>query len=143
MIENKYPKKDSLVLPKLWEYQERHGWISNDNMKQIAKELDKTPIEIYSVASFYTMFKLKPMGKNHIEICKTLSCSLCGCKGIKNTLEDKLGIKVGDTTSDNRFTLSEVECLGACDKSPVVSLNGEYYYNVDDKQIENILKDSL
>ena len=142
MIKDKYPKKDSLMLPKLWEYQEKNGWISQEDMIQIAKDIDKTPIEVYSVASFYTMFKLEPMAKNHIEICKTLSCKLCGCANIKDTLEKKLNIKTGETTTDDKFTLSEVECLGACEKAPVVVLNGDYYYNVDDAKIEQINKDA-
>ena len=141
-MENKYPKKDSLMLPKLWEYQEKNGWISLDNMKQIATELDKSPIEVYEVASFYTMFQLQQIGKNHIEICKTLSCKLCGSKGIKNSLEKELGIKVGETSQDKNFTLSEVECLGACEKAPVVVLNGDYYYDMDNEKIKTLLKDA-
>ncbi len=138
----KYPKKDSLMLPKLWEYQEKNGWISLENMKTIAKELDKSPIEVYEVVSFYTMFQLQPIGKNHIEICKTLSCKLCGCGAVKENLETKLGIKSGETTEDKLFTISEVECLGACEKAPIVVLNGDYYYDVDDEVVEQILKDA-
>ena len=141
-MDNIYPKKDSLILPKLWEYQEKNGWISLDDMKQIAKELDKSPIEVYEVVSFYTMFKLEKIGKNHIEICKTLSCKLCGSKCIKSSLEKKLGIKAGETTKDKNFTLSEVECLGACEKAPVVVLNGDYYYDMDDDKIDLLLKDT-
>ena len=112
-------------------------------MRVIADELDKTPIEVYEVTSFYSMFKLAPIGKNHIEICKTLSCKLCGSSKVKNSLEEKLSIKVGETSKDKQFTLSEVECLGACEKAPVVVLNGDYYYDMDDKKIEILLKDAL
>ncbi|MEA3497637.1 MAG: NAD(P)H-dependent oxidoreductase subunit E [Campylobacterota bacterium] len=140
---NMYPKKDSLMLPKLWEYQEQNGWISTENMRVIADELDKSPIEVYEVASFYTMFKLAPIGKNHIEICKTISCKLCGSSCVKDSLEKKLGIKAGETSEDKQFTLSEVECLGACEKAPIVVLNGDYYYDMDDKKIETLLKDAL
>lgn len=141
-LEKKYPTKDSLMLPLLWEYQDKNGWISLDDMKEIAKKLDKSPIEVYEVATFYTMFHLQPIGKNHIEYCKTLSCKLCGCDKLKNLLEEKLGIKTGETSNDKKFTLTAVECLGACEKAPVVVLNGEYVYDVDESKVDQIIKDA-
>lgn len=140
-INDKYPNKSALMLPLLWDCQETNGWISSDNMLDIASKLDKTPIEVYEVVSFYSMFNLKPIGKNHIEICKTLSCKLCGSANITKILEEKIKCKVGNTSEDNNYTLSEVECLGACEKAPIVVLNGDYYYNVDENTIDEILKD--
>lgn len=135
----KYPKKDSLSLPCLWMIQRQEGWISPEAIVYLAKKLETTPANIYSIASFYTMFHLKPIGKYHIQMCKTLSCMLAGSDFIKKHLEKKLGIKFGQTTQDGKFTLSEVECLGSCGTSPVIQLNDDYIQNVTIEKIDKIL----
>ncbi|NPA74095.1 MAG: NADH-quinone oxidoreductase subunit NuoE [Epsilonproteobacteria bacterium] len=140
-IKRRYPKIDSLMLPGLWLIQEQEGWISLDAMKYLAKKLETTPAQVYSVATFYTMFNLQPKGKYHICICKTLSCKLNGSEKIKETLQKELGIKAGETTKDGVFSLEEVECLGACDMSPVISLNDEYIGNLNEEKIKNIIKE--
>ncbi len=137
----KYPKIDSLTLPSLWLIQEQEGWISLDAMKYIASRLGKSAADIYSIATFYTMFKLKPTGKYHICICKTASCKLCGSGNIKEKLEQKLGIKPGETTKDGKFTIEEVECLGACADAPVMSLNDKYIGQLSIEKIEKIINE--
>ncbi|MBE0492448.1 MAG: NAD(P)H-dependent oxidoreductase subunit E [Sulfurospirillum sp.] len=138
----RYPQKSSLTLPSLWMVQYQEGFISEDAIVFLAKKLETTPMNIYSVASFYTMFNLKPVGKYHIQICKTLSCMLRGSQEIKKHIENRLGIKAGENTKDMKFTLTEVECLGSCGSAPCMSLNEAYKENLTIEKIDAIL-DSL
>ena len=117
---SRYPVIDSVMLPALWLVQEQEAWVSPEAMVYVADRLGKTPIQVYEVATFYTMFNLKPIGKHHIELCKTLSCMLCGSKDIKNHIKQTIGIEPGQTSEDGLFHLSEVECLGACGGAPNV-----------------------
>ena len=135
----KYPERASLSLPCLWMVQYQEGWISEDAMIYLADKLDTTPMDIQSIASFYTMFNLKPVGKYNIQVCKTLSCKLCGSEEIRSHLQNKLGIKFGETTKDMKFTLTEVECLGSCGTAPVMSLNDDYVENLTIEKIDKIL----
>lgn len=137
----RYPKKNSLTLPSLWMIQQQDGWISEDAMKYLAKKLDMSPMDIYSIASFYTMFHLKPIGKYNIQICKTLSCKLRGSEDIKKYIEDKLGIKAGETSSDMKFTISEVECLGSCGTAPCVCINEDYIQNSTPEILDEIINE--
>lgn len=135
----RYPQKDSLTLPLLWMAQYQEGYISNEAMKTIAQKLEMAPSQIFSVASFYTMFKLSPQGKYQIEVCKTLSCKLCGKDEILNHLESKHGLKIGETSSDGKFTLSVVECMGTCAGAPMMSLNEVYHENITPEIVDTIL----
>jgi NADH-quinone oxidoreductase subunit E len=138
-LKKRYPDIRSLTLPSLWLIQEQEGWISLEAMKYLAEKLGLSEADIYSVATFYTMFKLEPKGKYHICLCKTASCKLRGSEKLLKQLENKLGIKPGETTGDGKFSLEEVECLGACGNAPAMSLNDIYYENLTIKEIENIL----
>jgi len=135
----RYPDKASLCLPALWMIQYQEGWISPDAMIFLAEKLDTTPMNIQSIASFYTMFNFKPIGTYHIQLCKTLSCKLRGSDKIKSHIENKLGIKFGQNTKDMKFTLSEVECLGSCGTAPCMSFNNDYVENLTVEKIDNIL----
>jgi len=135
----RYPDRASLSLPSLWMIQYQEGWISEDAMIYIANKLNTTPMDIQSIASFYTMFNLKPIGQYNIQVCKTLSCKLCGSEKIRTHLQNKLGIKFGETTKDMKFTLTEVECLGACGEAPAMSFNDEYIGNLSINKIDKIL----
>ena len=137
----RYPKIDSCMLPALWLVQEQEGWISPEAMIFVAQKLGKTPIQVYEVATFYTMFNLKPIGTYHIELCKTLSCMLCGSKEIKKHLKEILGIEAGETTSDGLFHLSEVECLGACGGAPMFALNGVYHENLTKQKVDELISE--
>ena len=119
---SRYPIIDSVMLPALWLVQEQEGWVSPEAMVYVAEKLGKTPIQVYEVATFYTMFNLKPIGTYHIELCKTLSCRLCGSEKIKNYIKDTIGIEAGQTSEDGLFHLSEVECMGACGGAPMFAL---------------------
>ena len=138
---SRYPKIDSCMLPALWLVQEQEEWISPEAMIYVAEKLGKTPIQVYEVATFYTMFNLKPIGKYHIELCKTLSCRLCGSQKIKNYIKETIGIEAGETSEDGLFHLSEVECMGACGGAPMFALNGEYYEKLTIQKVDELIKE--
>lgn len=135
----RYPTKQALTLPCLWMVQYQEGFVSLEAMKYLANLLELSPMDVYSVASFYTMFNLKPVGKYHIQLCKTLSCMLNGSESLLEHLENKLHIKNGQTTPDGKFTLSLVECLGNCAGAACMSLNDEYFSNLTPKKVDEIL----
>lgn len=135
----KYPNSDSMMLPALWLVQEQEGWISPDAMIYVAEKLGKSAIQVYEVATFYTMFNLKPIGTYHIEICKTLSCMIMGANELKKFIKETIGIEPGQTSKDGKFHLSEVECMGACGGAPMFALNGVYH----EKQSVDLLKKTL
>lgn len=140
----KYPKgrEQSAILSLLYLAQgQNDGWIPIAAMDEIAKILSIAYIRVYEVASFYSMFNLKPVGKYHIQICGTTPCWLRGSDEIKNICKAKLNIEIGETTSDNKFTLSEVECLGACSNAPMVQINDDYYEDLTAEIMDRILDD--
>ena len=96
-------------------------------------------IQVYEVANFYTMFNKQPVGKNLIQVCRTTPCMLRGAKDITNTCRNKLGIELGETTEDNKFTLVEVECLGACVAAPLVQINNDYHENLTPESMEKLI----
>ena len=136
----RYPNRDSMMLPCLWLVQEQEQWVSPEAMIFIADKLEKTPISVYEVATFYTMYNLKPIGTYHIEVCKTLSCMLMGARDLTKFVKDTIGIEPGQTSKDGRFHLSEVECLGACGGAPMFSLNGDYYENQSVESLKKIIQ---
>jgi len=140
-LKKRYPSERALVLPLLWMAQEQDGYISMDAIDVIASTCNDVPMEVYRTATFYTMFNLQPIGKHHIQLCKTLSCALCGKAEILEHLKSKLGIEVGDTTKDGRFTLSQVECLGSCGTAPMMQINKNNYENLTVEKIDEILKE--
>jgi NADH-quinone oxidoreductase subunit E len=140
----KYPagKQASAVIALLDMAQRQSGgWLPRVAMDYVANFLDMAPIRVYEVASFYTMFNLAPVGKNFIQICGTTPCWLRGAADILKACENKLNIKLGETTSDNLFTLSEVECLGACVNAPIVQINDDYYEDLTPELMENIIEE--
>ena len=125
-----YQTSQSLVLPALLMVQEEHGYISEDAMKYVGKLLDVPFGHILGVVTFYTMLHRKPIGKHHIEVCTNVSCMLRGADKIVEHLENRLGIKVGETSKDRKWTLSEVECMGSCGTAPMFAVGDEYYENL-------------
>jgi NADH-quinone oxidoreductase subunit E len=142
VLKSRYPSPKALSLPCLWMVQYQEGYVSLEAVETIAKLIDWAPMEIYRVATFYTMFNLEPVGKYHIQLCKTLSCALCGKAEILERIENRLAIKPGESTGDGRFTLTQVECLGSCGTAPVMQINDRYYENLTPEKIDTIL-DSL
>jgi len=137
-----YPQKRSALIPSLHLAQKDLGYISEDTMSEIARIFELSPIEVHEVVSFYTMFHRKPVGKYVLQVCTNISCQLCNAEDIMDHLTKKLGINPGETSSDKKYTLLEVECLGSCGTSPVVQINEDYYEDLTPAKLDTIL-DSL
>lgn len=135
----RYPKKEAAILPALHVVQRRLGFISPEAEKLVAQLLAIKPVRVREVVTFYTMFTRKPLGKYLLQVCSNLSCSLAGGESLLEYLQTKLAIKVGETTPDGRFTLSTVECLGACDQAPCLMVNDDLYGQLNKAKIDEIL----
>jgi len=137
----KYPpgRQASAVLPLLWIAQEQHGWLPRAAMDHVAVVLEMASIRVYEVATFYTMFNLRPVGRFLLQACTTTPCWLRGSDDVVRACERKLGIGVGGTTRDGLFTLIEVECLGACVNAPVLQVNDDFYEDLDGAATEALL----
>ncbi len=141
-VQKKYPSKRSAVLPSLYIAQEEQGYVTQEAMAEIAKILELPPNQVFESATFYTMYNKKPVGKYHIQVCTNLSCSLLGAEHIVEYISRKIGTASGETTSDKKFTLSTVECLGSCGTAPMMQLNDDYHEDLTEEKIDKIL-DSL
>lgn len=137
----KYPPehKQSAVIAALHIAQDEHGWLSVPLMDYVADLLGMRPIQVYEVASFYSMYDLKPVGRHKISVCTNISCLLRGSDDIVAHLKGRLGIGFGETTADGRFTLKEVECLAACGGAPMCQVGKTYYENLTPERIDEIL----
>jgi NADH-quinone oxidoreductase subunit E len=135
-----YPTKDACLLPVLYIAQKEFGYISPEVMEYVAGVIGVSPARVYGVATFYTMYNKKPVGKYHVQACTNISCHLEGSAKIVDTLKSVLGIEEGQTTKDNMFTLSTVECLGACGFGPVVQINDDYYEQCTEQKIKEIIE---
>jgi NADH-quinone oxidoreductase E subunit len=136
-----YPTDQAIVLPVLWIAQEQFGFISQETMKYVA-DLLKVPFGyVLGVVTFYTMYHTKPVGKRHIEVCTNVSCMIRGSREIVKHLEKKLGIEMGETSADGKWTLSEVECMGACGGAPMCAVGAEYYENLTPDGVDRMLKE--
>lgn len=135
-----YPSKRSAILPVLWVAQREFGWISPGAMRLVARIVEVPEPEVFGIATFYTMFNLKPVGRHHLQVCMTLSCSLMGADRLFEHLEKKLGVGHGETTADGRFTLRKVECLAACGGGPCLQVNFDYHENLDETKVDALLE---
>jgi len=135
----KYPRKRSALIPSLQLAQKELGYLSPDTVCEIAGIFELSPNEVNEVVSFYTMFYKRPMGKYVIQVCTNISCLLCNAEEIVAHLTRKLGIELGETSADKKYTLLEVECLGSCGTSPVVQINEDYYENLTLEKLDGIL----
>jgi len=139
----KYPAgcQASAVLPLLDLAQRQNGgWISRSAMEHVGALLDMAPIRVYEVATFYTMLNLEPVGRYHVQLCRTTPCWLRGADALRDACRDELGIGLGGTTEDGLFTLTEVECLGACVNAPMVQINDHFYEDLDPARMREILR---
>jgi len=137
----RYPstQAQAALLPVLWLCQERWGWISPGIERAIAERLALSPAFVEGVVSFYTMYQREPPGRYLLQVCTTLSCQLCGTGELVGHLKQRLGIDFGETTADGRFTLVDVQCLGACGEGPVVQINNDYYTGLTVERLEALL----
>ena len=139
---SRYPagRQKSALMPLLDLAQRQEGWVSLPAMDYIAEMLDVPPMQAYEVATFYTMYRLKPMGRHHIEVCTTTPCQLRGSDGILHTCQKVLGIGVGETTADGMFSLVEAECLAACVNAPMIQIGDDYYEDLDEASMTRIIE---
>lgn len=138
----KYPpdQRRSAVIPALHIVQDENGgWLSQAHLDAVAEFLRIPNIAVYEVATFYSMFELQPIGRHKIAVCNSISCHLQESSNIMSHLENRLGIKMGETTADGKFTLREVECLAACRNAPAMQINKTYYENLTPEKIDQIL----
>ena len=135
-----YPNRKSALVPALYVAQRAYGgWLPKEAMIEVAEVLDLPESHVYAVASFYSMFYLKPVGQSVIQVCTTTPCELRGAKQAVDLFKARLGIDVGETTPDKKFSLMEVECLAACDKAPMCQINEDYYEHLDEAKIDEII----
>jgi NADH-quinone oxidoreductase subunit E len=138
----KYPVMRSAILPLMFIVQRERGYLDPPGVAYLAKRLGLRITDIWEVATFYSMLHTKPIGRYHIQICKTLSCRIMGEPGITEHVCRKLGIKPGETTADGKFTVSLVECLGSCGTAPMLQIGFDYHENLTPAKVDQIL-DSL
>jgi NADH-quinone oxidoreductase E subunit len=138
-LKKRYQHPQAVLLEALWMWQEEYGWISEEGMKYVAEKLGVPYHHVYGVVTFYTMYNRAPVGRHKIEVCTNVSCMLRGSERILRHIEGTLEVSVGGTTSDERFTLVEAECLGSCGTAPMMQVGDEYYENLDEKKVEKIL----
>lgn len=138
-LARRYPSRDSLILPALWLVQDQQGWISTEAIAYVADRIGTYASQVYEVATFYTMYRLRPQGRHHICICRTLSCYLLGKQQIVDYLQRELGLRPGQVSEDGLFSLEEVECLGHCGTAPVVQIDGEFYENMTVDRLRQLL----
>jgi NADH-quinone oxidoreductase E subunit len=138
----KYPVRRSAILPLMFIVQRERGYLDPPGVLYLANRLSLRVTDIWEVATFYSMINTKPIGKYHIQVCKTLSCKIRGAGKIIEHCSNKLGIKPGESTSDGRYSLSEVECLGSCGTAPMFQINFDYHEDLTLAKVDQIL-DSL
>lgn len=141
-LQSLYPDPQSAIMPVLWMAQRKWGWLSTSVMKHVAEVLDLPYSHVFGVASFYTMYFKKPMGRYHVQVCTNVSCMLRGGEKIYDYVSGKYGIGHNQRTPDGRFSLEEVECMGACGGAPMVAINDDYHENITIEQMDRLL-DSL
>ena len=136
----RYPEKQAALLPVLRLAEEEFGNIDNDSVMLVAETLELSPGYVWGVLTFYTHYRREGDGKYLLQVCSTLPCALRGCDKVQRRLEEKLGIKAGETTEDGLFTLKKVECLGSCDTAPVMQVNEKYHENLDVEDLDELLE---
>jgi NADH-quinone oxidoreductase subunit E len=140
-IAARYPDSKSAVLPALRVAQERHGYLSREAFEEVADALDLTPAFCMSVASFYDMFHLEPVGRHLVEVCTNVSCALVGAQQVLEAFEEKLGCGAGETTEDGEVTLRTIECLGGCGWATIVAVDNHYRTHVRPGDVPAIVEE--
>ena len=137
----RYPvDRASATLPVLWIAQRQFGWLPAEVLEYVASRLGLPVARVTGVASFYTMFKFRPTGRYHIQICRNLSCAMFGAERITERICKKLGVKIGGTTKDNLFTVDQVECLAACGIAPAVQVNEDFHGTMKGEKLDQLLE---
>lgn len=139
-IRDEYPDPQSTLLPALYLAQRDYGgWLPKEALDEVATVMELPATLVASVSSFYTMFNRKPVGRHLVQVCTNISCSLLGAEHLVEYISRKLGIEPGETTPDGMFTLLKVECLGSCGTAPIMQVDDEYYDNLTESKVDQIL----
>ncbi|MFC0804932.1 NADH-quinone oxidoreductase subunit NuoE [Sinorhizobium meliloti] len=136
----RYPERRSAIMPALMIAQKEHGHLPGPVLEDVAEILGVERVWVYELATFYTLFHTEPIGRFHLQLCDNVSCMLCGSEALLKHLETTLGIRKGETTPDGAFTLSTVECLGACEMAPVMQVGDDYHGNLDTARLDALLE---
>ena len=137
----KYPTKQAALLPALWVVQRERGWISDRNMAEVAETLGITPAYVKGVVTFYTMYHQHPVGRNFVQVCTTSPCNICGAEGVVKAFLEQTGAKdAGATSPDGKWTIIEVECLGACGFATPILINDDFIENVTPDKVADLVK---
>ena len=135
-----YPRKQAVSIDAMTIVQRHRGWVSDESLRDIAEFLGMSAADLDGVATFYNLIFRKPVGRHVIMVCDSVSCWIMGCDRIREHLSSRLGIKLGETTQDGRFTLLPIVCLGACDHAPVVMVDGDLHQDLDPQRLDGILE---
>ncbi len=138
-ILTRYPTKQAALRPVLWVAQETWGWISKEAAEEVAKILGLSPAHVDGVLTFYTMYNLRPVGKNLLQFCTSISCHLAGAERLMERCRKRLGVELEQTTPDGKFTVVEVECIAGCDRAPSMMVNDTYHEPMDEKKLDALL----
>ncbi len=138
-LAGRYPSKQAALLPVLHLVQNELGRISLDDERSVAEALGIPAMTVHEVVSFYTMFRREPVGRYHLQVCTNVTCALAGGRTLLEHLKSRLGIRLGETTADGKFTLTGVECLGACEQAPCLMVNFDYHGSLDADAVDALL----
>lgn len=134
-----YPNKQAALLPILHIVQEEKGYVPEEMEADIAETVEVPVVRVREVITFYTLYNRQPVGKYHVQMCRTISCTLCGHRELLKYMKEKLGVEAGQTSPDGKYTLNVVECLAACEMAPAMQINEKYYGNLSVERIDEIL----
>jgi NADH-quinone oxidoreductase subunit E len=137
----RYPTKQAALLPVLWVAQETWGWVSREAAEEVARLLELSPAHVSGVLTFYTMYNLRPVGRHLLQFCTSISCHIAGAGQLLDHCRNRLGIDLGQTTADGRFTMVEVECIAGCDRAPSMMINDAYHEPMDAARLDALLHD--
>jgi len=138
-IMDRYPDKRSAVMPAIYLVQEENGCVDDNGVKWISEQTGISPVHVLELVTFYTMYRRKPLGKYNIQVCRTLSCALCGAGKLVSYLHKRLGIEPGQVSSDGLFSYEQVECLGSCGTAPMLEINDRYFENLTPEKLGEIM----
>ncbi len=138
-IVRQYPQKRSAVMPLLYIAQEHTKYVTQAAVEWVAAQLEMPPVQVWEVATFYTMYYKKPVGQYHVQVCRTLPCALRGARKVSEYFHQKLGVRPGEVTKDGMWSFEEVECLGSCGTAPMCQINDVFFENLTDEKLDQIV----
>ena len=134
-----YPTRQAICIDAMLIVQRHHGWVSDESLRDLSELLGLSVADLDGVATFYNLIRRKPVGRHVAMICESVSCWIMGCERVRDHLCSRLGVPLGGTTADGRFTLLPIVCLGACDRAPVMMIDGKLYEDLDEGKLEEML----